>query len=150
MKHMVAIVMLSLALFRLESGWAANTMVDAVLLKNKSEPLLYEILGHLEYQSNQGFIADQNMVDSLSELIKTQALDGGQGYAYVINVASRKVTWSTLSSMPQYQKELKAHALGDAIYLQSNEKNYFLAKNFWVKTSSGNKEHFQIVLAVNY
>ncbi|MBK8454983.1 MAG: hypothetical protein WAQ53_06490 [Thiofilum sp.] len=150
MKYIVAIVMLSLALFRLESGWAANTTVDAVLLKNKSEPLLYTVLGHLEYQSNQGFIADKNMADSLSELIQTHALNGGQGYAYVINVASSKVTWSTLSSMPDYQKELKAHALGDDVYLQSNEHNYFLAKNFWVKTSNGGKEHFQIVLAINY
>ncbi|WP_020560776.1 hypothetical protein [Thiofilum flexile] len=90
------------------------------------------------------------MASSLAQLIGTYALDGSGGYAYVINADTGKVTWSTLAHMPAVQKELKTYEIEDKLYIQSNTKNYFLAKSFWVKGPNNTKENFQIVLAVNY
>ena len=150
MKYRVIILMLILAVFKLESAWATSNIVDAALLKNKSEPVLYEVMGHLEYQSSKGFVPDSAMLDSLEQLIQTYALDGKQGYAYVINRGNGKVTWSTLLTTLQVQQEIKTYPIGEDLYMQSTEQSYVLAKNFWVKTAKNTRENFQIVVAINY
>lgn len=109
--------------------------------------LLYDVLGRVEYDDGGRFIPvkDTAMLQELKAMITTHQLGSATATAYIRNVSRNMLAWAaspTARLLPQ--QELGSYTLR---FVRVDDLNVAV-QNFWIKHADGQREEFQMVLAL--
>ncbi|QTR48928.1 hypothetical protein [Candidatus Thiothrix anitrata] len=109
--------------------------------------LLYNVLGRIEYDDGGRFtpVQDATMLQELKAMIATHQLGDGTATAYVRNISRNMLAWAaspTARLLPP--QELGSYTLR---FVQVDDLKVAV-QNFWVKHQDGQREEFQMVLAL--
>lgn len=109
--------------------------------------LLYDVLGRVEYDGGGRFtpVKDAAMLQELKAMIATHQLGSATATAYIRNVSRNMLAWAaspTARLLPQ--QELGSYTLR---FVRVDDLNVAV-QNFWIKHANGQREEFQMVLAL--
>lgn len=115
--------------------------------KSLHTQLLYDVLGRLEYDEGGRFtpVKDEVMLQELEAMITTHQLGSATATAYIRNVSRNMLAWAaspTARLLPQ--QELGSYTLR---FIRVDDLNVAI-QNFWIKHTDGQREEFQMVLAL--
>ena len=132
------------------------TLIGAVLLafplkvtasQTVQGKLLYDLLGHLDYQRNGQFSAvnDERMQRRLKRLLVENHLDGINGFAYIRHLNSRTIVWG--AKAPALDDRAPFSANGYELQFVHAARYQLAVQNFWVRHNQ-QREEYQMVVAL--
>lgn len=112
--------------------------------------LLYDLLGHLEYDAASGRfgqIADAPpMQEKLNALIVGNQLDVPPATAYIMNLGDNAVVWGT--SPDPAQLSIPDIAPGYTMQFVTTQEQQIAVQNFWLRGGGGERIEFRMVVAL--
>lgn len=112
--------------------------------------LLYDLLGHLQYGSNDRFAAvdDPAMQQRLDMMLMQNRLNTPTAAAYIVNLATGERVWSASASPLRFDAIDTVPDSGYAMQFIDADDHQLAVQNFWIKDAGGIRHEFRMVLAL--
>lgn len=111
--------------------------------------LLYDLLGHLNYDGNGRFGPiddDLSMQRELYKLIAENHLNAPVASAYILNVNTGDVAWSAAAN-PQRYDSVKVAPGYDMQFITLSDRQ-LAAQNFWIRNQDGSRAEFRMLVVL--
>lgn len=110
--------------------------------------LLYDLLGHLEYDDHGRFapVDDPYMQQRLQTLMLESRLNILPASAYIINQATGQMVWSVNANSPRFDSV--DVALGYAMQFITTPGHQLAVQNFWLRDDADARIEFRMVVAL--